>query len=169
MTTGRTVNGNRLALVGAILYLLEFAFIIPSGVRVPAEGSGPAEIAAAYAAQPPSGMALLFAGLCVALLGRIAFSAGVRSVLRQTNETRALADFALGAMVVSVVLELAGEVVRITATRLAVDGADPTVWRRSTTSGAAFSSQLGHPSACPSWPRRSACFCRASYRAGSAC
>ena len=124
VTTVRTANGNRLALVGAILYLLEWAFIIPSGVRPPMEGSAAAEIVAAYAAQPLSGIAFMFAGLCVALLGRIAFSAGVRNALRQTNETRSLADFAFGAMVVSVVLELASEVLRIVTTQLAAQDAD---------------------------------------------
>ena len=43
----RHLSGNRVALGGAILYLLEWAFIIPSGVRLPPTGSGPAEIAAA--------------------------------------------------------------------------------------------------------------------------
>lgn len=124
VTRVRTANGNRLALVGAILYLLEFAFIIPSGVRPPPPGSGSAEIVAAYAAQPPSGIAFMFAGLSLALLGRIAFSAGVRNALRQTNETRALADFALGAMVVSVVLELAMFAVNLSTTQLAARGAD---------------------------------------------
>ena len=113
--------------MGAIIYLLEWAFIIPSGVRVPPEGSSPAEIAAAYAAQPLTGISFMVAGLIIVLLGRILFSAGVRSALRQTNETRALGDFALGAMTVSVVLEIVGEVVRLITTQLAAQGADTTV------------------------------------------
>jgi hypothetical protein len=117
-------TGNRLALAGAIIYLLEFAFIIPSGVRVPPEGSGPAEIAAAYGAQAP-GIPFMAAGLFLVLLGRIAFSAGLRNALRQTNETRALGDFALGAMAASVVIEVIGEAVRFTTSRLAAQGADP--------------------------------------------
>ena len=127
MTPVRTLTGNRLALVGAILYLLEWAFIIPSGVRVPLDGSSPTQIAAAYMTQPSGGFALLFAGLSVVLLGRIAFIAGLRNALRQTNETRALADFAFGAMAASVVLELVGEVLRWTASRMAVQGADPVI------------------------------------------
>jgi hypothetical protein len=122
-----TRNGSRLALVGAIVYLLEWAFIIPSGVRVPPEGSGPAEIAAAYAGQPLTGISFMVAGLIIVLLGRILFSAGVRSVLRQTNETRVLGDFALGAMTVSVVLEIMSEVVRLITTQLAAQGADRAV------------------------------------------
>ena len=127
MTPVRTLTGNRLALVGAILYLLEWAFIIPSGVRVPLDGSSPTQIAAAYMTQPSGGFALLFAGLSVVLLGRIAFIAGLRNALRQTNETRALADFSFGAMAASVVLELVGEVLRWTASRMAVQGADPVI------------------------------------------
>lgn len=48
-------------MAGAILYLLEFAFIVPSGVRMPPVGSGPAEIATAYTAQAPW-IAFLIAG-----------------------------------------------------------------------------------------------------------
>lgn len=113
--------------MGAIIYLLEWAFIIPSGVRVAPEGSGSAEIAAAYADQPLTGISFMVAGLIIVLLGRILFSAGVRSALRQTNETRALGDFALGAMTVSVVLEIVGEIVRLITTQLAAQGADPAV------------------------------------------
>ena len=126
ITTAGTLNGNRLALVGAVMYLLEWAFIIPSGVRTPPAGSEPAEIAAAYAAQA-SGVALLIAGQSVVLFGRIAFVAGLRNVLRQTNETRALSDFALGAMAASVILEIAGEALRGATARLASQGADPAV------------------------------------------
>jgi hypothetical protein len=125
MTPVRTLPGSRLALFGAILYLLEWAFIIPSSVRVPRSGSTAAQIAAAYMTQPSSGFALLFAGLSVVLLGRIAFIAGVRTALRQTNTTRGLADFAFGAMTASVVLEVVGEVLRWTASRMAARGADP--------------------------------------------
>lgn len=120
-------TGSRLALVGAIIYLLEFAFIAPSGVGVPPEGSGPAEIAAAYAAQPVTGISFMAAGLFVVLLGRILFSAAVRNALRQTSETRVLGDFALGAMTLSVVLEMVAEVVRLITTQLAASGADSAV------------------------------------------
>jgi len=122
----RHLPGNRVALAGAILYLLEWAFIVPSGVRVPPAGTGPAEIAAAYTAQAP-GIAFLIAGLSVALLGRVAFAAGLRNALRQTNETRALGDFAFGAMAASVILELVGEAVRGATGRMAAQGADPVV------------------------------------------
>ena len=120
----RTLTGNRLALVGAILYLLEWAFIIPSGVRVPRPGSTAEQIAAAYSTQPSSGYGLLFAGLSVVLLGRIAFISGLRNSLRQTNGTRVLADVAFGAMTTSVVLEMVGEAIRWTASRTASQGAD---------------------------------------------
>ena len=119
-----TVSGNRLALFGALLYLLEWAFIIPSGVRVPRPGSSADQIAAAYTTQPSSGFALLLAGLSIVLLGRIAFMAGVRAALQETKETRGLADFAFGAMAASVVLEVVGEVLRWTASRMAARGAD---------------------------------------------
>jgi hypothetical protein len=124
MTPVRTLTGNRLALVGAILYLLEWAFIIPSGVRVPRPASTAEQIASAYVTQQSAGFALLFAGLSVVLLGRIAFIAGLRTALRQTNATRALADFAFGAMAASVVLEIVGETLRWTASRTAAQGAD---------------------------------------------
>jgi hypothetical protein len=125
VTPDPTHIGSRLALFGAILYLLEWAFIIPSGVRVPRSGSTAAEIAAAYVTVPASGYSLLFAGLSVVLLGRIAFIAGLRTALRQSNSTRALSDFAFGAMTISVVLEIVSEVLRWTASRMASRGADP--------------------------------------------
>lgn len=120
----RHLSGNRVALGGAILYLLEWAFIIPSGVQLPRMGSGPAEIAAAYTAQGP-GIAFLIAGQSVALLGRIAFAAGLRNALRQTSETRALGDFAFGAMTASVILELVGEALRGATGRMTAQSADP--------------------------------------------
>lgn len=123
-TPVRTTTGSRLALFGAILYLFEWAFIVPSGVRVPRPASTADQIAAAYATQPSSGYALLFAGLSVVLLGRIAFMAGLRTALRQTATTRALADLAFGAMAASVVLEIVGETFRWTASRAAAQGAD---------------------------------------------
>ena len=61
----------------------------------------------------------------MALLGRIAFAAGLRNALRQTNETRALGDFAFGARAASVILELVGEALRGATGRMAARSADP--------------------------------------------
>jgi hypothetical protein len=62
------------------------------------------------------------AGASVVLLGRIAFSAGTRASLRRTAGVRALADLALGCMVLSVVLEIGITAMYAAAGRMAAGG-----------------------------------------------
>jgi hypothetical protein len=69
-------------------------------------GKDPASIAAAYA-EHPSRTALLAGWLSVVLLGRILFVAGLRDALRDAPQSRVLLDWAFGAMVVSVTIEIA--------------------------------------------------------------
>ena len=99
--------GNRLALVGAIVYLLEWVAIIAADVGVPASFDANAtEVVKAY-----SGHAGAFgwaAGwFSVVLLGRVVFTVGVRAALRDSGRPQALMDVAVAAMAVSVALEVA--------------------------------------------------------------
>jgi hypothetical protein len=99
--------GNRLALVGAVLYLLEWVAIIAAAVNVPASfDAGSTDVVKAY-----SGHAGAFgwaAGwFSVVLLGRVLFTVGVRTALRESGRPQALMDVAVAAMTVSVALEVA--------------------------------------------------------------
>jgi uncharacterized protein DUF4386 len=116
--------GNRLALVGAIVYLLEFAIIIPTGADAPAPGKTATAIVSHYEARG-AGLQVLAVGLSVVLLGRIAFTIGVRSALRNIHDGWSLTDLAVGSMLVSVLLEVASWGLFAGAGRLALTSADP--------------------------------------------
>jgi hypothetical protein len=98
--------GNRLALVGAVLYFMEWV-VIPFAPSLPTDqlGDKPGDIVAAYMHHPGT-TAFLAGWLSFVLLGRIAFSAGLRNAFRTSARQLALADWALGAMAVSVVIEI---------------------------------------------------------------
>jgi hypothetical protein len=115
------LTGNRLALAGAIWYLLEIPILFPFvGATSPSPVKA-AELVAFYSTQKTS-LLIGAAGASVVLLGRIAFSAGARASLRRTAGVRALADLALGAMVLSVVLEIGMTTLFAAAGRMAADG-----------------------------------------------
>lgn len=119
----RSLLGNRLTLIGAIWYLLEWVAIIAfARVAPPAPGRA-AEVAAYYSAQATNLM--IAAGLFGLLeIGRIAYIAGLRGSLRQTAHIRGLLDLALGAMVLSVGFEVAEYSVAAAAGQMAAAGGD---------------------------------------------
>jgi len=98
--------GNRLALAGAVLYLLEWV-VIPFAPSLPTDrlGDDPAATIAEYA-DHPGATALLAGWLSFVLLGRVAFAAGLRDAFRTSPRSLALADLAFGAMIVSVAIEV---------------------------------------------------------------
>lgn len=117
--------GNRLALAGAVIYLFEWVGILGFGPHVTgAQGAKPADIVAQYT-QHGTGIALLAGWLSLVLLGRILFVAGIRDGLRRSGVETLLADFALAAMAVSVILEIAAYAVAGGAAQAAARGADP--------------------------------------------
>jgi hypothetical protein len=124
MTATPPVVGNRLALAGAIWYLLEIPILFPFVSATSPPVAKTAELVAYYSAQKTN-LLIGAAGASVVLLGRIAFSAGARASLRRTAGVRALADLALGVMVVSVVFEVAMTALYATAGRMAAGGGDP--------------------------------------------
>jgi hypothetical protein len=99
-------TGTRLALAGAILYFLEWVVIIPAGTTGPASlGTKSAAVVSLYAGH--AGWQEFMAGwFSLVLLGRIVFIAALRGVLRQAPRELPLADIALAAMTVSVLLEI---------------------------------------------------------------
>jgi len=119
----RPAVGNRLALVGAIWYLLEWVAIAAFARVAPPPPGRAADVATYYSAQASS---LMIASGLFALLeiGRIAFVAGLRSSLGQTAHIRGLVDLALGAMVLSVGLELAQYSLSAAAGQMASGGGD---------------------------------------------
>lgn len=125
-TDSDQLQGNRLALFGAIFYLLEWVVIIPAGAPDSmAPVTNPAALVALYA-EHAVGTKILAAWLGLVLLGRIAFAAGLRGSLRQSARNLPLMDFALGAMLVSVVLEVAGYGLAGAAASLADHAVDAT-------------------------------------------
>lgn len=122
----RSVIGNRLALVGAIVYLLEFFAIIPAG-DIPAPPGASADAVVTLYADKAGALALMASWLSFVLLGRIAFAAGVRDAIRQSPRQIAVADLAFGAMIVSVLLEIVAYGVAGATAHLASHGGDPGV------------------------------------------
>jgi hypothetical protein len=119
-----TVPGNRLALAGAIWYLLEIPLVFPFvGATAPAI-SKTAELVSYYSSQK-SNLLIGAAVASVVLLGRIAFSAGARASFHRTPGVRALADLGLGTMVLSVVFEIGSMALYASAGRMAAGGGDP--------------------------------------------
>lgn len=104
----RRLVGNRLALAGAILYLLEWVGILAFNIGdVPgARGTTSAAILTEYT-QHAAGIAMLASWLSIVLLGRILFVAAIRDGLRRSTAGSVWVDFSLGAMVVSVMIEIA--------------------------------------------------------------
>ena len=117
--------GNRLALAGAILYLLEWVGILGFNIgNVPADrGLKTAEIVSQYT-HYGTGIALLAGWLSVVLLGRILFVAGVRDGIRRSARESLVADFAVAAMAVSVIIEIATYAVASGGVQAAAAGTD---------------------------------------------
>ena len=117
--------GNRLALIGAVVYLLEWVAIFAAGTTGPVPpGTSSAETVRIYA-DGADGQALMAGWFSLVLLGRVALAVGVRDAFRRSPRQLPFADLAVGAMVVSVVLEIAGYAVAAGAGTLADQAGDP--------------------------------------------
>ena len=125
MSTHRptALHGNPWALIGAVLYLLEWVAIIAAAPPGPfGPGTAASKLATDYA-HHAGGAAVAGAWFAVVLVGRVLFVAGVKASLRHHPRERPLLDLALGAMAISVVLEVAAYAVVAATARLAADGA----------------------------------------------
>ena len=117
--------GNRLALAGVVIYFLEWVGIAALDFgNVPAsQGTTAAEILAQYA-QHGTALALLAGWESLVLLGRILFVAGIRDGLHRSGARTLLADFALAAMAVSVIVEISAISLAAGGAYAAMNGAD---------------------------------------------
>jgi hypothetical protein len=118
--------GTRLALAGTLLYFLEWAAIafIPETGDPALLGEDPARVVELYRGEAGAiGFAAAWFGLV--LLGRILFVAALRRSLRDSGRDSLLVDFAVGAMIVSVAVEVASFGPAAAAGWLADAGGDP--------------------------------------------
>jgi hypothetical protein len=101
-------TGNRLALIGTVLYFLEWVAIIGAGgISVLLQpGSGVDKIFHGYAGHSDA-FAWASGWFGVVLLGRVLFAVGVRRALRATDQSDAFAEFGVLAMLAGVVFETA--------------------------------------------------------------
>lgn len=117
--------GTRLALIGTVLYLLEWA-VIPFLPDVPTDrlGVDSRAIVEAYAGE--AGLVTFAAGwFGIVLVGRVLYVVALRGALEASGRPSMLAGFAVGAMAVSVAIEVAGFGAVAAAGLLADNGADP--------------------------------------------
>lgn len=124
MASRAQLAGTRLALVGTLLYLSEWA-VIAFSPDLPTDelGDDAAAIAAAYAGHGTE-LAFLAGYLSFALLGRVVFVAALRSVLGDSRRERVLTEIALAAMTVGVAIEIVQLGLTAAAGWLAESGAD---------------------------------------------
>ncbi len=119
-----TPIGNRLALAGAVLYLLEWVAIIAASPPGPlGPGTDATEIVDAYS-EHAGAAAVSAAWFAVCLVGRVLYLVGVKASMREHQRDLPLLDLAVAAMAISVALEVAAYGVVAGAAQLADDGAD---------------------------------------------
>jgi hypothetical protein len=97
--------GNRIALVGAAMYFLEWVAIV-SIPSVPTDklGHDPGAIVAAYG--HPKAIGVAAGWFSVVLFGRVVFAIGVRDAFRGLRRERLFANIAVAAMALSVAIEV---------------------------------------------------------------
>jgi hypothetical protein len=116
--------GTRLALVGAVVYLLEWVAIVAASPPGPfGPGTASADIVGAYAGHDGPA-ALSAAWFAVCLVGRVIYMAGLKASLRARPRELPLMDVAVAAMAISVALEVASYATVAGAARVAADGGD---------------------------------------------
>src|SRR4051794_19503397 len=103
----RLLVGNRVVLLGAVLYLLEWVAIFVANVSVPlgADATG-SELISGYVGHEDA-LGWAAGWFSVVLLGRILIVTGLRSALADSGRRQPLMDFATAAMAVGVGLEVA--------------------------------------------------------------
>jgi hypothetical protein len=124
-TTRPAPIGNRMALTGAVLFLLEWVAILGSGLVGAPQGVDPAaardQVVAAYAGTE-NGSALVAGWMAVVLTGRVLFVVGLRAGLDASGRSHPLMGFAASMMSISVALEIASAAVTAGAAKLAAEG-----------------------------------------------
>jgi hypothetical protein len=120
----RRLIGNRWTLVGAIVYLLEWVAIAGFHAgNTPTTFLKPDAVVAMYTSHA-GGVAAAASWYSLVLLGRILFTVGIRDSLKRSGADTLLADFAVAAMAVSVILEIASYALAGAAGQLAHNGGE---------------------------------------------
>lgn len=102
----RSLVGNRLVLIGAVVYLLEWLPIIAAHATSPLGAtSTPAEVASTYTGSTDA-YAFAAGWFSVVMLGRILLMIGLREALADSGRPQRLMSLAIAAMAVSVVVEI---------------------------------------------------------------
>jgi hypothetical protein len=153
--TRPAIQGNRWVLIGAVLYLLEWVAIIPAGESGPADaGSSRDEVLALYQDHPKT-VLFLTTWCSLVLLGRLLIVTGIRQSLRSRGAASPVSDLAVGAMTVSVAMELLSLVFVGTAQAFAQQaGQDSTVVILDTAAAIAWLcvfAPLGLSVGCAAW------------------
>jgi hypothetical protein len=147
--------GNRLVLLGALLYLTELVVVIAVGAGAVLTASAPAaEVAQAY--QDRLGAIGFLAGaMSIVLLGRVLVFVGIRDALARSGHADPLLDWAVAAAAVSVALEIVAHGVAVAGARAAENGAgtDSLVLVNEIGAGAGFGiyGGLGVAVGCSAW------------------
>ncbi|MGZ4457623.1 MAG: hypothetical protein ACXVXD_04435 [Nocardioidaceae bacterium] len=99
--------GNRLVLVGSVLYLMEWVAIIAAGIGAPVGAAASRQdLLSAYVGHEQA-LGWAAGWFSVVLLGRVLVTTGLRSALAESGRPQRLMDFAVVAMAVGVALEIA--------------------------------------------------------------
>jgi hypothetical protein len=118
-----TLVGNRLALVGALLYLCEFVGIgLSHAAHLPYVPGTPAHGVAAGYEGHAGGLGFLVGWFGVVQLGRVLFVLAVATALTRSGRSSAAAGFAVAAMAVGGAMEIASEALAAGAGELAGSG-----------------------------------------------
>lgn len=141
------IAGNRMALAGAVLYLLEWAAILGSslvGVEIigSASGTAPKEVLATYAGTE-TGMALIAGWMGIVLTGRVLLIVGLQAGLRSSGRDHPLMGFAVSVMSISVALEIAATALYAGAAKLAAESSEQAVLALDRAGTALFAVGIG--------------------------
>lgn len=101
----RPLIGNRVALVGTVMYFLEWVAIV-SIPSIPTDkvGRDPQAVVAAYS--HPRAIGVAAGWFSVILLGRVVFALGLRDAFKGLRRERLFANIAVAAMALSVAIEV---------------------------------------------------------------
>src|SRR4051794_9360702 len=137
--------GNRVVLIGAVLYLLEWVAILSSQVATPIGADATrSQLVAAYTGHEDA-LGWAAGWFSVVLLGRILIVIGLRAALGGAGSRQPLLDFAVAAMAVGVVMEIASYAIVAGAAWAGSEGAPTGELRMADSVAYAMSGMLWGP------------------------
>jgi hypothetical protein len=103
----QSIVGNRMVLIGAVMYLLEWVAIAAGQAGAPVGPAGSSSDVVATYTGHETGLGWAAGWFSVVLLGRILVMTGLRAALTDSGRPDRLLDFGIAAMAVGVALEIA--------------------------------------------------------------